>query len=126
MTKDWGGCVWEFPNVKANHPEKTIHPCQFPIELVERCVLAMTNADDWVLDPFAGVGSAVLAALKQGRRGMACDKERRYCQETKERIGQLYAGTLPYRLLGKPVHQPTGREKVSQIPMEWLETKERS
>ena len=57
---------------------------------------------------------------------MACDKEPRYCQETKKRIAQLYAGTLRYRALGKPVHQPTGREKVSQIPMEWLETKDRS
>ncbi len=126
LTKDWEGCVWEFPNVKANHPEKTIHPCQFPIELVERCVLALTNEDDWVLDPFAGVGSAVLAALKHDRRGMACEKEHRYCEETKKRIGQLYAGTLRYRKLGKPVFQPTGREKVSQIPIEWLEPKERS
>lgn len=124
MEKDWEGCVWEFPNVKANHPEKTIHPCQFPIELVERCVLALTNEDDWVLDPFAGVGSAVLAALKNKRRGMACEKEHRYCEETKKRVGQLYDGTLRYRKLGKPVFQPTGREKVSQIPLEWRNQKE--
>ena len=52
----------DVPNVKANHVEKTIHPCQFPIELVERCVLALTNEDDWVLDQFSGVGSALLAA----------------------------------------------------------------
>lgn len=126
LSEDWAGCVWEFPNVKSNHPEKTIHPCQFPIEMVERCVLALTEQDDWVLDPFAGVGSAVLAALKQGRRGMACEKEHRYCQETIKRVGQLYAGTLRYRKLGKPVFQPTGREKVSQIPIEWIEEKERS
>lgn len=124
LTKDWEGCVWEFPNVKANHPEKTIHPCQFPLELVERCILALTNEDDWVLDPFAGVGSAVLAALKNKRRGMACEKEHRYCEETKKRVGQLYDGTLRYRKLGKPVFQPTGREKVSQIPLEWRNHKE--
>lgn len=126
LTNDWEGCVWEFPNVKANHPEKTIHPCQFPIELVERCVLALTDADDWVLDPFAGVGSAVLAALKHSRRAMACEKERRYCEETEKRIGQLYDGTLRYRNLGKPIFQPTGREKVSQIPLEWREREEQS
>src|SRR5688572_22086271 len=40
--------VWDVPNVKANHPEKTIHPCQFPIELVERCMLAFTNTGDVV------------------------------------------------------------------------------
>jgi len=55
--------IWEIPNVKANHIEKTIHPCQFPIELVERLVRALTNKGDWVLDPFMGVGSTAIAAL---------------------------------------------------------------
>ena len=50
--------VWMFPNVKNNHPEKTVHPCQFPVELVERLVLSMTNAGDIVLDPYMGVGSS--------------------------------------------------------------------
>jgi len=124
LEKDWESCVWQFPNVKANHPEKTIHPCQFPIELVERCILALTNEDDWVLDPFAGVGSAIIAALKLNRRGMACEKEHKYCQETKNRIKDFFSGKLRYRQLGKPVFQPTGREKVSQIPIEWIESKE--
>ncbi len=112
--------MWDLPNVKANHPEKTIHPCQFPIELVERCVLALTNEDDWVLDPFSGVGSALLAALIHNRRVMGCEKDQEYDRIARERIEQLYNGTLPYRKLGKPVYQPSGREKVSQIPMEWL------
>ena len=42
--------VWEFPNVKHNHPEKTMHPCQFLVELVERLVLSMTNVGDTVFD----------------------------------------------------------------------------
>ena len=121
MAREWETGLWEIPNVKANHPEKTVHPCQFPIELVERCVLGMTNEDDWVLDPFSGVGSALLAALRHNRRAMGCDKEPAYIEEAKRRIESLYAGTLPYRQLGKPVHQPTGREKVSQIPKQWLQ-----
>lgn len=126
LDEDWESCVWELPNVKANHPEKTIHPCQFPIELVERFVLALTNEDDWVLDPFAGVGSAVIAALMHNRRAMACEKEHRYCEETRKRIGQIHEGTLRYRPLGKPIYEPTGREKVSQIPLEWLEGKDKA
>ena len=54
--------MWNIPNVKSNHPEKTEHPCQFPIELVERCVLALTDEKSWVLDPFAGVGSTVIGS----------------------------------------------------------------
>src|SRR5690606_23855272 len=55
LVRDWDNEVWNIPNVKANHVEKTIHPCQYPVELVERCVLALTEPESWVLDPFAGV-----------------------------------------------------------------------
>ena len=123
VVRDWETALWDIPNVKANHPEKTIHPCQFPIELVERCVFALTNEGDWVLDPFSGVGSALLAALKNQRRAMGCEKEPEYVVLARQRIDSLYSGNLPYRKLGKPVHQPTGKEKVSQVPIEWL-TKE--
>jgi DNA modification methylase len=123
VVSDWNTGVWDIPNVKANHPEKTFHPCQFPIELVERCVLAFTKPGDLVLDPFAGVGSALLGALRHGRRAMGCDKENRYIKKAKDRIRQLYNGTLPYRELTKPVYQPTGKEKVSQVPEQWLQRK---
>ncbi|MCA1629005.1 MAG: site-specific DNA-methyltransferase [Acidobacteria bacterium] len=122
VVQDWETALWNIPNVKANHPEKTIHPCQFPIELVERCVLALTNEGDWVLDPFSGVGSALLAALKNKRRAFGCEKEEEYIEIAKRRIADLHSGALRYRQLGKPVHQPTGREKVAQIPMEWRNT----
>ncbi|HEV2209274.1 MAG TPA: site-specific DNA-methyltransferase [Verrucomicrobiae bacterium] len=119
MIQEWETGLWNIPNVKANHPEKTIHPCQFPIELAERCVLALTDEDDWVIDPFSGVGSALLAALRHDRKALGIDKEQIYIDEAKTRIVKLFSGELPYRTLGKPVYQPTGREKVSQIPKEW-------
>ncbi len=119
VLQDWEAELWNIPNVKANHPEKTIHPCQFPIELVERCVLALTNESDWVLDPFSGVGSAMLAALRNNRRAIGCEKEAEYVEVAKQRINDFYSGRLRYRQLGKPVHQPTGREKVAQIPAAW-------
>ncbi len=109
--------------MKANHPEKTIHPCQFPIELVERCVLSMTCEGDWVLDPFSGVGSSMLAAVRHHRRAMGCEREKIYIEEAKRRMDLLFTGQLPYRPLGKPVYQPTGKEKVSQVPIQWLEDK---
>lgn len=109
MVQDWETALWNIPNVKSAHPEKTIHPCQFPIELVERCVLALTNENDWVLDPFSGVGSALLAALKNNRRAIGCEKEACYLEIAKQRIADLGAGTLGYRPLGKPVLEPTGR-----------------
>ncbi|HXG94801.1 MAG TPA: site-specific DNA-methyltransferase [Blastocatellia bacterium] len=120
VAQDWETALWDIPNVKANHPEKTIHPCQFPIELVERCVLALTNEGDWVLDPFSGVGSALLAALRHKRHAFGCEKEDEYIEIAKKRVADLFSGALRYRPFGKPVYQPTGKEKVSQIPIEWL------
>lgn len=119
LVEDWDELVWDIPNVKSNHPEKTIHPCQFPIELVERCVLALTNEGDWVFDPYMGVGSALLAALMHNRRAMGCEKEAAYVDIARQRIVDYFHGTLRYRPMGKPVYEPTGREKVAQIPEEW-------
>jgi adenine-specific DNA-methyltransferase len=119
LVQEWDEEVWDIPNVKANHPEKTVHPCQFPVELVERCVLALTNENDWVLDPYCGVGSALIAALKHKRRAMGIDKECEYISIAKGRISDFYTGRLRTRPMGKPVYEPTGREKVSQIPLEW-------
>jgi DNA modification methylase len=119
MVHEWETGLWDIPNVKANHPEKTPHPCSFPIELVERCVLAMTNERDLVLDPFSGVGSALLAAVKRGRRALGIDREERYLEESERRFELLASGALSYRTLGKPVHAPSGREKVARRPVEW-------
>lgn len=117
--------IIQIPNVKSNHPEKTSHPCQFPVELVERCVLAFTNKNEWVLDPFNGVGSAMIAATKRKRKAVGIDRDIEYCKTTRQRIQEYYDGTLKIRPIGKPVYKPTGREKVSQIPMEWKQGKEK-
>jgi adenine-specific DNA-methyltransferase len=119
VVQDWENEIWDIPNVKSNHPEKTIHPCQFPVELVERCVLALTHEGSWILDPFAGVGSSLIAALKHGRHAVGIDQNEEYCTVARQRIEALRNGTLPLRPINKPIHQPSGREKVAQIPDEW-------
>lgn len=100
------GDMWVIPNVKANHCEKTEHPCQFPVELVERLVLSMTSLGDAVLDPYLGVGSSMIAAVKHGRRGFGCDVEPRYVEIARERLRQLRAGELKTRPMNKPVYDP--------------------
>lgn len=120
VEKDWESCMWNIPNVKSNHPEKTNHPCQFPIELVERCVLALTNENSWVLDPFAGVGSTVLGAIKNNRNGVGIEKEKEYCDLALDRINDLKEGKLKIRPINKPIHKPSANDKVAQVPKEWL------
>jgi adenine-specific DNA-methyltransferase len=121
IEQDWDKAMWNIPNVKSNHPEKTEHPCQFPIELVERCVLALTNENSWVLDPFAGVGSTVIGSLKNNRNAIGIEKEPEYCKIAKKRISDFKEGVLKIRPINKPIHKPTGNDKVSQVPREWLQ-----
>ena len=99
--------VWEFPNVKSNHPEKTVHPCQFPVELVERLVLSMTNEGDTVFDPYMGVGSSIIAALMHDRIAYGCDIVPEYVDIARQRVEQLQRGTLRTRPMGKPIYDPS-------------------
>jgi adenine-specific DNA-methyltransferase len=98
--------VWEIPNVKANHVEKEAHPCQFPVGLVERLVLSLTNAGDNVLDPYLGVGSSAVAALKNGRNVYGCDAVKEYVRIAENRVADLKGGTLRVRPMNKPVYEP--------------------
>jgi DNA modification methylase len=111
--------IWDVPNVKANHPEKTIHPCQFPVELVERCVLALTDPGDIILDPFVGTGTSVIAAIKNKRRAVGIDRDASFLRLARKRVKQLNNGTLKVRAIGKEIAQPKSTVKVARVPEEW-------
>jgi len=119
LRQEWDAGIWEIPNVKNNHPEKTPHPCQFPIELVERCVLAFTNEHDLILDPYAGVASTLLAAMMHNRTAVGVERCQEYIEIGNKRIAALLEGALKTRPIGKPVYTPTGKEKIVQVPLEW-------
>lgn len=104
--------VWIFPNVKSNHREKTIHPCQFPIELAERLVLSMSKINDLVVDPYAGVGTTLIAALKNKRKAAGSEILKKYVSITKQRINLLKKGELPYREINTPIKMVSGNSKL--------------
>ena len=113
------GDVWEIPNVKHNHVEKTLHPCQFPVELVERLVLSMTNEGRMVLDPFIGVGSAAVAAIRHGRRAAGAEIKKEYYDEALNRILLEWQGRLKTRPMRRPVYQPYA-EKTARKYLSFL------
>lgn len=100
------GDLWVIPNVKSNHVEKTEHPCQFPVELIERLVLSLTNEGDWVFDPFLGTGTSIIAAIRHGRKGAGAEIHPGYVDIAIERIQQELNGTLRTRPMDKPVYDP--------------------
>jgi len=111
--------VWDMPNVKANHIEKTDHPCQFPVALVERILLATTNNGDLVVDPYMGVGSTAVASVIHGRKSAGADISKKYLSIAKERILSASNGTLKTRALDKPVYEPDENSSLVKIPIEW-------
>ncbi|MFA6091510.1 MAG: site-specific DNA-methyltransferase [Elusimicrobiota bacterium] len=100
------GDLWVIPNVKHNHVEKTIHPCQFPVELIERLVLSMTNPGDRVLDPFLGVGTTAVAAIRHGRKAAGADIMPNYIKVARDRIMLAASGKLRTRPMNRPIYDP--------------------
>lgn len=110
------GDVWDIPNVKSNHVEKTIHPCQFPVELIERFVLALTEKNDWVFDPFMGVGSALIAAVRHGRRAAGAEIVGKYAAIARERLRSELRGSLKTRPMNRPIYDPVAAGNSLTIP----------
>lgn len=107
--------VWDIPNVKFNHPEKTAHPCQFPSAIPIRLVKALTNVGDIVMDPFMGSGTSAIASIITDRNFIGGELNNNYFEITKQRILDAINGKIKLRE-DKPVYQPTGREKVAKKP----------
>ena len=119
LIDDWDAKIWDIPNVKNNHPEKLNHPCQYPVELAERCILALTDKGDCVYDPFAGVGSTLIAALKNERKALGSEHVKEYVDAGNERIERLKEGTLITRPIYKAIYEPSPDDKIAQRPEEW-------
>lgn len=105
--------VWDnIPNVKSNHVEKTAHPCQFPVGLIERLVLALTPEGGRVLDPFAGVCSTGVACLVHGREFLGIEAMKSYIDIAVPRLEDAQNGRAKYRAHDKPIYEPvaTGPE----------------
>lgn len=91
--------VWAITNVKNGHPEKIEggHPCQFPLELAERMILSLTDEGDFVLDPFGGTATTLIAALRHKRRGISSEINAKYHRLGTNRIKGHLKGNLPYK-----------------------------
>lgn len=107
--------VWDIPNVKSNHVEKTEHPCQFPEALAQRLVLALSNKGDIVYDPFSGSGTTALACYLNERKFMGTELEKKYFDISVDRLNSAFKGNIKIRE-DKPVIPPDPNSKVAKKP----------
>lgn len=107
--------VWDIPNVKANHIEKTEHPCQFPIAIPQRLIKALTKPGDVVMDPFSGSGTTAVACVLENRKFIGCELKEEYIEIADKRINEALNGDIKYRP-DVPVIEPDLSQKVAQKP----------
>lgn len=107
--------VWDIPNVKANHVEKTAHPCQFPAAIPLRLIRALTDVDGTVLDPFMGSGTSAVAALLANRKFIGAEIKEEYYTIACERIYNTLEGKVNVRE-DIPVMKPNKNTAVAKLP----------
>jgi len=78
--------VIDIPTTCNGMGEKTPHPTQKPEELIRKFVLASSNPNDLVMDPFSGSGTTLVVAEQLGRRWIGCDMNETYNKLAIERI----------------------------------------
>lgn len=81
--------VWRFPAIGRWEKSCGKHPTQKPVPLLTRIILASTNANDWILDPFAGSSTTGIAANLSGRRFLGIEKESEFVELSKRRKIEL-------------------------------------
>ena len=86
--------VFDIPTTCNGMGEKTPHPTQKPEELLRKLVLASSHPDDWVLDPFSGSGTTLVAAEQLGRRWLGCDMSAEYDGWAADRLRSVPARSV--------------------------------
>lgn len=78
--------VWSTPRLHRQDPERSDHPTQKPLEIVERMLLASSPAGGRVLDPFMGSGTVAVAALRHGRQFIGFELNEAYLEIARRRL----------------------------------------
>ncbi|MBP0016780.1 MAG: site-specific DNA-methyltransferase [Cyanobacteria bacterium SBLK] len=82
--------VWQFPKVTSgknrSSKERTDHPAQFPIDVIDRIIKASSHPENLILDPFMGSGTTAEAALRNGRKVIGFEIKLEYCYTIAKRL----------------------------------------
>jgi adenine-specific DNA-methyltransferase len=113
--------VWDIPNVKANHVEKTEHPCQFPIAFALRVIKALTKPGALILDPYVGSGSTAIAAVLAGRTFVGAEILPKFHKLALARLRAAAKNQIRFRPEHLPVYTPRPNTPLTIKPLHWNE-----
>jgi len=110
--------VWKIPIVKQNSEQALGYPTQKPLALYERIIKASSNPGDLVLDPFAGCGTTIEAAAKNGRDVIGIDILP-FALRLINRYRLAPNGINPLPIMGVPVDMDTARQLARTDPFKF-------
>ncbi len=118
------GDVWEFSHVHYCNVNRQDHPTQKPEGLIERMILASSNKEDLVLDPFAGSGTTLRVCQQLNRSAIGFEINPEYVDMTKERLAAPFEGFdgIDPRMLRVPndLKPSSIREKYLKNHVQWF------
>lgn len=110
--------VWEFPKVTSGtgraSKERTPHPAQFPIAVIDRIILGCSNPNDLIMDPFLGSGTTAVVALRRDRLFVGFEIREDYCNIACERIAQGLSVQEESKLL-PDLHQFKPKQEILSL-----------
>ncbi|MDW2923613.1 site-specific DNA-methyltransferase [Mesomycoplasma ovipneumoniae] len=98
------GNVWQFSHMHYCNKNRKKHPTQKPEALYERMILASSNENNIVLDPFVGSGTMLRVCQQTNRRGIGIEINEEYVQMCKERLEEDFTGF------------DSGDERIKRVP----------
>lgn len=109
--------VWRLPAIAPWEKSCGKHPTQKPLALLVRLILASTQPNAWILDPFAGSSTTGIAANLTGRRFLGIDKERDFIEISRNRKLEIedYSKYLLYRSKIKDLNNPVFKDMVDNV-----------
>lgn len=118
------GNVWEFSHMHYCNKNRKKHPTQKPEGLFERIILASSNPDDTILDPFVGSGTALRVCQQTDRNGIGIDINPEYIKMTEERLSEPFFGfdSIDERMKRVPndLNNATIREEYIKNHINWF------
>jgi len=113
--------VWRLPAIARWEKSCGKHPTQKPLALLTRIILASTDYNDWVLDPFAGSSTTGIAARFCKRRYLGIEKELSFCELGRNRDCELQNVEIYHKYSDKikDLKYVTSNDVVSESPSDY-------
>lgn len=97
---------WFIHRPPRRKKEEILHPAKFPESLIEEFISFFTKKDEWILDPFLGTGSTLVAASNLNRNAFGVELNNKYFKIATERIKRLNSEKSIIAVKGNSIKLP--------------------